>query len=687
MIVGTAGHIDHGKTSLVKALTGVDTDRLKEEKARGITIDLGFAYRQLADGSVMGFVDVPGHERFVPTMLAGAHGIDFVVLVIAADDGVMPQTREHLQVLDLLGLDRGLVALTKADLVDADMLVQRELEIAELLAGTSLAGAEVFPVSTVTDAGVADLLDRLEAEAGEDRARDAGRGFRLAVDRSFTLQGAGTVVTGTVLGGRVAVGDTAVLSPAGLTVRVRSIHAQNRKAETAVAGDRAALNLVAPGLSKDTIRRGDMILAPSLHAPTLRIDAELRVLPSEPKPIQQWMPVRLHHGAVSVGARIVLLGDAPGPGETADVQLVLERPIAATARDRFVLRDVSESRNIGGGRFLDLRAPERRRRTEERARIRDAWRQTDDGAALAALLAEPPGFVDLTGFLADRGLDPASAEALAAAGALALFTLDGRLHAVRRDRLDTLGAEIEATLGAYHRDNPDEPGMGFERLRQQTAARVGAPLYRALLRRYQDAGLIATEGAWVRLASHKVELTPEDEALWDEIRPLISGEARFRPPRVRDIAHALELDEDKVRRLMRRMQRAARVDEVALDHFFMRGTVAEIVAIAREIADAAPGGWFNAATLRDRLDNGRKVAIQILEFLDRHGVTLRRGDLRRLNPHRQDLFRLDVDAPQGGESSPVGRPDFKSGWGRETVPGGFDSHSPPPIPARERAAR
>ncbi|WP_407051507.1 selenocysteine-specific translation elongation factor [Methyloraptor flagellatus] len=282
MIVGTAGHIDHGKTSLVKALTGVDTDRLKEEKARGITIDLGFAYRQLADGSVMGFVDVPGHERFVPTMLAGAHGIDFVVLVIAADDGVMPQTREHLQVLDLLGLDRGLVALTKADLVDADTLVQRELEIAELLAGTSLAGAEVFPVSTVTDAGVADLLDRLEAEAGEDRARDAGRGFRLAVDRSFTLQGAGTVVTGTVLGGRVAVGDTAVLSPAGLTVRVRSIHAQNRKAETAVAGDRAALNLVAPGLSKDAIRRGDMILAPSLHAPTLRIDAELRVLPGEP---------------------------------------------------------------------------------------------------------------------------------------------------------------------------------------------------------------------------------------------------------------------------------------------------------------------------------------------------------------------------------------------------------------------
>ena len=290
MIIGTAGHIDHGKTALVHALTGIDTDRLKEEKARGITIDLGFAYLPAPDGRVLGFVDVPGHEKFVHNMLAGAGGIDFVLLVVAADDGVMPQTREHLAIVDLLGVGRGIVALTKVDLVSIERREAVTAEIAQTLDDTGLAGADVLPVSIVSGEGIDSLRDRLFAEAQAVAGSAANGRFRLAVDRSFTLTGVGTVVTGTVLSGTVGVGDHVTISPSGLAARVRSIHAQNRPTDRGQAGERCALNLAGDGVAKDAIRRGDVVLDPELHAPTERIDAALRVLPSEPKPITQWMP-------------------------------------------------------------------------------------------------------------------------------------------------------------------------------------------------------------------------------------------------------------------------------------------------------------------------------------------------------------------------------------------------------------
>jgi len=310
VIIGTAGHIDHGKTTLVRALTGVDTDRLKEEKERGISIDLGFAYLPAEDGSVLGFVDVPGHEKFVRNMLAGATGIDFVLLVVAADDGVMPQTVEHLAIVDLLGIERGVVALTKVDAVPDARRVEVRRDIARLLAGTGLEGADIVPVSTVTGEGIADLRLRLLAEAKALAARAATGRFRLSVDRSFALAGAGTVVTGTVLSGRVSVGDAVMLSPLGLAARVRAIHAQNRPAQQGLAGERCGLNLAGERISKNAVSRGDMVLDPGLHAPTDRIDASLRLLAGEPKPVTQWLPVRLHHAAASIGGRVVLLQDA-----------------------------------------------------------------------------------------------------------------------------------------------------------------------------------------------------------------------------------------------------------------------------------------------------------------------------------------------------------------------------------------
>ena len=676
MIVGTAGHIDHGKTALVRALTGVDTDRLKEEKARGISIDLGFAYKPAASGEVLGFVDVPGHERFVHTMLAGASGIDFVLLAVAADDGVMPQTREHLAIVDLLGIGRGIVALTKADLAGPQRRDMVRAEIRAALAGTALESADIVPVSVVTGEGIADLGQHLEDEAAAFAAREASGRFRLAIDRSFTLHGAGTVVTGTVLSGSVAVGDHLVVSPSGLAARVRSIHAQNRPAERGRAGERCAVNLAGDRVTREAIVRGDVLLDPGLHAPTARIDAVLRVLPGEPRPIGQWFPVRFHTAATEVGARIVLLGDDPvPPGGEAFVQLVLEQPIAATVGDRYVVRDTSAKRTIGGGRLVDLRAPARKRRTPERLAQLAAHAREAAGEALAALLATPPRLVDLGEFGRDRALGETGLTELADRLGLVRIAAGSRVVALSGEDWQRLKTGLGETLDAFHADNPDLPGIGLERLRLQSQPRLPAPAFLAVLRGLAREGEVALDGAWVRRPGHVVQLTAADEAMWQEIRPLLGGESRFRPPRVRDIAGGLGIDETRVRQLLKRTGRMGLADEVAHDHFFLRATVAEMVAILRRLADSLPQGQFTAAQFRDQLDNGRKVAIQILEFLDRHGVTLRRGDLRRLDPHRLDLFGVSTD---GGESSPVGRPDFKSGWGREPVPGGFDSHSLPP---------
>ncbi len=663
MIVGTAGHIDHGKTALVRALTGVDTDRLKEEKARGISIDLGFAYLPAPDGSVLGFVDVPGHERFVHNMLAGATGIDMVLLVVAADDGVMPQTREHLAIVDLLGITQGIVALTKVDLVSSARRQEAADEVARALAGTALADAEIVAVSTVTGEGVDDLRDKLFAAAGTFAARAAKGRFRLAVDRCFTLAGAGTVVTGTVLSGAVAVGDRVTVGPSGLAARVRSIHAQNRPAEEGRAGERCALNLAGDGVTKEAIARGDVVLDPDLHAPADRIDATLRVLASEAKPITQWMPVRLHHAAAELGARLVLLEQAIAPGGEGRVQLVLERPIAAAAGDRFIVRDTSAQRTIGGGRFLDLRAPARKRRTPERLAQLDAHAIADPEQALAALLDRPPFYLDLAAFARDRALAAAEADGMAERRSIVRLPAQTSVYVLSPASWLRLKRGLTTALETFHAANPDLPGIGAERLRLQLEPRLPPAAFAAALQGFLRQREIAVDGAWVRLPAHEVRLTPHDERLWAKIRPLLAAAERFRPPRVRDLVAIVGASEAEIRRLMQLLGRMGRVDEVAHDHFFLRSTVAEMVQVAADLAAAAPDGQFGAAQFRDRLDNGRKVAIQILEFLDRHGVTLRRGDLRRINKHRLDLFRRPEGEPAPRAFSAESLPPTRSGVG------------------------
>ena len=638
MIIGTAGHIDHGKTALVKALTGVDADRLAEEKARGITIDLGFAYQRLPSGDTLGFVDVPGHERFIHNMLAGATGIDFVLLVVAADDGPRPQTVEHLAILDLLGVSRGVVALTKCDLADTDRQAEVRSEIEALLEPTGLAGSEIVEVSAITGEGIERLAHRLADEAARMRDRAAAGRFRLAVDRCFTLAGAGTVVTGTVFAGTVGAGETVIVTPAGMEARVRDVRAQNSPTPRARLGQRCALNLAGPEVSTEAIRRGDWITVREGHAPTDRLDAELCLLAAEAKPMRHWTPVHLHLAAIHVPARVVLLeGEEIAPGGRGRVQLVLDRPIGALWGDRFVLRDTSAQRTIGGGHVLDPSPPQRRRRTPERLAVLDAIAIPPPDAALLRLLELPPGLIDLERFARDRNLTAEEQDGLVARLSLLRLAGGGRTFAVLPAAWTRFGSEVKAALTAFHATNPDQPGIPADRLRAALSTRLPAIPFAAMLQALQKLGGVAIEGGRVRLPSHVVRLAPAEERLWARVEPLLRHD-RFKPPRVRDLAGLLHADEAQMRRLLKMMMKAGRVEEIAHDHFFLRSTVAEMARIVADVAASNAAGEVTAAAFRDRLDNGRKVAIQILEHFDRHGLTVRKGDLRSVRPERLDRF-------------------------------------------------
>jgi selenocysteine-specific elongation factor len=606
LIIGTAGHVDHGKTALVRALTGVAGDRLAEERRRGMTIDLGYAY-----AGAWGFIDVPGHERLVATMLAGAGGIDAALLVVAADEGVMPQTVEHARILDLLGIDRGVVALTRCDLPGAAP-GRVAGEVRALLAGTGLAAAPIVAVSSVTGEGIAALRAAL---AGIGARARAIQGYpRLAVDRAFTVAGAGLVVTGTLVAGMIARGDRLVLSPSGIAVRVRGLHAHNRPAESATAGARVALNIV--GAEKAEIARGEWVLHPELHAPTAILDGTLRLLPEAPEP-RPGLPVHLHLAAAHVTARL-------GPLAPGFARLHLDRAIGALAGDRFVLRDAAAMRTIGGGVVLDPFPPRRGARTPARLHLLAAQVQPAP-AALKAMLAAGP--VALASFCRAHNLRAeAQPELLRAAGAVALGGF-----AVAETAVVALWRDLLATLGAHHAAHPDEPGLTPARLR----GRLAPPLFAALLSAALRRGEVEQDGPWLRLPAHRVTLSPAEERRWAAIRARILAE-RFRPPRTRDLAQALGVPEAELRTTLKRLARLGRLVEVAHDHFFLPATLAEIIAIAARIEAAS--GHVTAAALRDALDNGRKVAIQILEFLDAAGLTRRVGDLRRLRRDRLDRF-------------------------------------------------
>ncbi|WP_310494929.1 selenocysteine-specific translation elongation factor [Dechloromonas sp.] len=612
MIIGTAGHIDHGKTTLVKALTGVDCDRLKEEKARGITVDLGYAYTEK-----LGFIDVPGHEKLIHNMLAGATGIDFALLVIAADDGPMPQTREHLEIVELLGIRRGAVALTKIDVATVNRKNEAKTEIAELLAGSALADVPIFPVAAVSGEGVAELRAHLEAAAAEQGERQMAGGFRLAIDRSFTLSGAGTVVTGTAIAGSVKVGDQLLLTPPNKPVRVRSLRVQDAPAESGHAGQRIALAL--SGIEKSEVERGQWIVAPGLHAPVRRFDAKIRVLSGQPA-LKHWTQVHLHLGAEDVPARIALLGAAEiAPGFENWAQIAVDREIGALAGDRFILRDAAARHTIGGGIVLDIFPPSRKKSSPERLAMLAALADADPAKALQLAAEQQPAGVDLATHALNRNLDADRLKALCQQ--LKLKVVGATAFAA--SRWQELEARLLAAIAAEHERAPDLTGVERDRLRRLTLPTLSRPAFDALLATPLGDGRIAQTNAWLHLPEHRVQLAAADLALWQTLKPLLAAEP-YAPPRVRDIAKASGTGEDAVRNLFKRIARHGDAWPVAHDHFFTAEAVAEL---ARKVAALNQrDGCARAASLRDEIGGGRKVAIHILEFFDRIGYTRRVRD-------------------------------------------------------------
>ncbi|MCF4996345.1 selenocysteine-specific translation elongation factor [Pseudomonas syringae] len=627
MIVGTAGHIDHGKTSLLQALTGQTGDRRPQERERGMTIDLGYLYAELAPGAgLTGFIDVPGHEKFTHNMLAGAQGIDLVLLVVAADDGVMPQTREHLAIVELLGIARALVAITKIDRVDTGRVTQVRRQVSELLARGPFAGASVLELSSVTGEGVEALRQALLQAQNEVLIRGVTGGFRLAIDRAFSVAGSGIVVTGTALSGSVAVADKLALGPSGKSVRVRGMHAQNRPTEKAFAGQRVALNLTGERLELSQIHRGQWLLAEWLHAPTQRVDIELQLLADEPRTFEHFQPVHLHLGTQDVIARVALLeGSNLPPGGRMFAQLLTHAPVHAVRGDRLIIRDASAQRTLGGGRVLDPFAPARQRRSPERLEQLKALADSDTlEQALPVLLS-----------YSDRGLDPQRLERQFNRPRSGWTLADNmQLVNTRQDsvlfnaqRWARLKFTLLEQLARLHELEPDQMGPDRDRLRRFCGFSLERSTFASLLDELRAVGAITASGPWLHLPDHQVRLNADDETLWQSMQPLFEV-AGMEPPWMREIATALEQDDAVVRLLLRKLARQGLMHQVVRDLFFTDPTLRQMAAVLLHLAKENP--QIQVTAFRDALGLGRKRSIQILEYFDRLGLTRRMGACRQI---------------------------------------------------------
>ena len=632
VIVGTAGHIDHGKTTLVRALTGVDADRLPEEKRRGITIDLGFAELDLGDVRV-GFVDVPGHERFVKNMLAGAHGLDLVALVIAADEGVMPQTREHFDICRLLGVSTGLVVITKADAVDEELLELVRLEVSELVAGSFLEDAPVAAVSARTGQGIEELKAALRSAALAAPARSSDAVARLPVDRSFTMRGFGAVATGTLVAGEIVEGDELELLPEGARVRVRGLQVHGSAVKSAGAGQRTAVNL--GGVDAAGVERG-MVLAPvGRLRPTQILDAWVDVLAEAPRGLRTRQRVRVHHGTAEVLARVAVLEESGeiAPGSKGLAQLRLEAPIVALPGDRFIVRTYSPSRTVGGGVVMDAHAQKHRGRERASARARLAALEGADAAARLAFFVESAG---------ERGLPVAAAAARTGwrddvlAGAVseclrrgAVVEAEGVLAASETfQRL--LGAAV-AEVEAHHRREPLARGLARETLRERVFTHAAPELFRAALKAAEAGGALVAERELVRAAGHSLDLSPADAALRDRLEA-VYREAGLEAPALEEAyarAGGAGAKREHLRKLLQLLLDAGALVRVKDDLLFHGEALARLTAALREYADArAPDRLIDVAAFKELSGVSRKYAIPLLEYFDRERVTRRAGDRR-----------------------------------------------------------
>ena len=629
VVIGTAGHIDHGKTQLIKTLTGIDTDRLKEEKERGITIDLGFAHLTYEDGTEVGVIDVPGHERFVRNMLAGVGGIDLVMLVIAADEGVMPQTREHLSICQLLRVKEGLVALTKADLVDEDWLELVSEDTREFLRGTFLEGKPIVPVSAKTGQGIDELKGVLQALVARVPPKQLEGKFRLPVDRVFTIRGFGTVVTGTLFSGTIRVEDRIEIYPKGIEAKIRGLQVHNASVPEAVAGQRTAINL--QGIDKVELERGDVLGHPGEFAPTFMLDAVLQHLADAPRPLRHRARVRLHVGTSEIMGRVILLDrDDLAPGEEAYVQLRLEEPAIVLPRDRFVIRSYSPVQTIGGGMVLDAQ-PAKHRRGEAGLAAHFQLLAEDSPEEIFAhhLKQATHQGLRLSEFLPRTELSEARlrqvATTLQRAGRARAVNADmgWYLHA---DALDALTRELRRYLETYHRQNPLKPNLSIEELRAKVRA-LGERVCLIALEELRQHGDVVVERDRVRLATHQVALDDTRERILNELEAEFLA-AGYQPPRVEDLFAKLNIGKGHDKALLQVLLDQGRAVRLKENVVFHRSNLAKaeslLVQFLRDHREITP------IDFKDLLGISRKYAIPMLEYFDSQKITIRVGDKRIL---------------------------------------------------------
>ncbi len=613
IIIGTAGHIDHGKTALVRALTGIDTDRLKEEKQRGISIDLGFAHLQLSETMRLGFVDVPGHERFIKNMLAGVGGIDLVLFVIAADESIKPQTREHFDICRLLGIRNGIIVLTKSDLVDSDFIELVRLEADEFVHGSFLEGAPVVAVSSRTGAGLDELRAEIEKMAGAIREKDASRYFRLPIDRAFSMRGFGTVVTGTLVSGAVRVEQEVELHPARQRVRVRGIQVHGSSVAEATAGQRTALNIA--GVEGSELGRGMLLAEAGRFQPTSQIDCSFELLPSA-RPLKHRAPVHFHAGTAEVEAEMRRLKgtDALAPGTRDYIRFLLKEPLALVPGDRFIVRMFSPVVTIGGGIVLDIRAP--RRGPLERLRILETAPASE---RISLLVSESRYGMGMPELVARTGL--LEADIQKAAGAAQLITL----HSPQFWILDRkwVAGQLDAmheTLKQFHRRNPLVPGLSKEELRGKQLPGAPPGLLDALL---ALAKTISADGETIRLASHKISLRQDEEQASAKIESAFRA-AGLAVPSTPEVLGKSGVEPNRARNILQLLLRDKRLVRISDELVFHASALQSL----RQLLAQRKGQKFAVPEFKDWTGVSRKYAIPLLEFLDRERVTRRDGDIR-----------------------------------------------------------
>jgi len=630
IILGTAGHIDHGKTSLIKAVTGTDTDRLKEEKERGITIELGFASLHLPNGQHVGIVDVPGHEKFVKNMVAGATGIDIVVMVIAADEGVMPQTREHMEICTLLGIKHGFVALTKIDMVDEEWLELAMEDVRDFTAGTFLENTPIVPVSAVKERGLQEFTRVLETICNQLPDRSMSSLFRLPVDRVFTMKGFGTVITGSLISGRVQVGDTVMIYPSMITSRVRGIQVHNQGVNMAEAGQRTAINF--QGLEKAAIKRGEMLALPGTLKPSFMVDLQLQYLASNKKPIKNRTRVRFHTGTSEILGNLVLLDrEELPPAEKAAIQLRLDEPVCLVKDDRFVIRSYSPVRTIGGGQVLNPIPPKHKRFKADVVQGLQsiAERSAED---LIAYNIDQTGFAGaafsdlvLMTNISEKSLDQ-QLQALLSRKTVLLVDRDSRIF-MHTSSFQQLKQDLTGHLERYHKTNPLKAGMPKEELKTKLPPNLSPKLFNLLINQMLKDGEISVVEDTVHLASHTVALGADQEGIRDKIIKTYR-QSGLQPPYFKELGKQLTADPARARDVLNLLVKEGRLVKVKEDLFFDTDAVTRLKQ--RLVEFLTVHGEISTPQFKEMTAASRKYVIPLIEFFDAQNFTIRIGDIRKL---------------------------------------------------------